>query len=118
MAIESMRLFRGANTKLEKLRTLMANVTDEGILPLELLYCGARHTRRWSSRGFNVQNLDKARAFGEEMKDWPEFSDGTPPGIFMREYLIPPPGCTFGIIDYAQVEPRCLNYLAKNDAMM
>jgi DNA polymerase len=118
-AILAMREFRGTNTKLEKIKTLLENVTEEGILPLELLYCGARHTRRWSSKGFNVQNLDKEPAFVDLMSKW-DAADlgGAAPGIFMRNYLIPPPGHVFGIIDFAQIEPRCLNWICGNDEML
>ena len=124
--VEQMRTLRGSNTKIEKLKTLQGTVCD-GVMPLELLYCGARHTRRWSSRGFNVQNLDKAPAFAEMMALWPEFqnaeggrrkAEGNRPGIFMREYLLPPPGCVFGILDYSQIEPRCLNWLCGNEEML
>lgn len=122
--VEAMRIFRGSNTKKEKLKTLLACVHN-GVLPLELLYCGARHTRRWSSQGFNVQNLDKAPSFGEIMKEWGEpdknrYMPMTPgaAGIFMREYLIPPPGCVFGILDFSQIEPRCLNWLVGNKPML
>jgi DNA polymerase len=122
--VEAMRALRGSNTKLAKLQTLLGTVHN-GVMPLEILYCGARHTRRWSSVGFNVQNLDKARAFTDIMALWPEFQptpDGerseNPPGIFMREYLIPPPGCKFAIIDYSQIEPRGLNWLCGNEEML
>ncbi len=114
----SMRTYRGANAKLKKLMTLQRNVTREGIMPLELIYCGARHTRRWSSKGFNVQNLDKEPVFAKEMGEWEGSEDDDNPGIFMREYLIPPPGCTFGIIDLAQIEPRCLNWLIRNETLL
>lgn len=115
----AMRTYRGSNTKLEKVKTLEGTICD-GVMPLELLYCGARHTRRWSCRGFNCQNLDKERAFGDIMSKWSEFEGQKTEdvGIFMREYLIPPPGCAFGIIDFAQVEPRCLNWLAGNDSLL
>jgi DNA polymerase len=117
--LKAMRDFRGANTKLEKLKTLLGNLTPEGVMPLELLYCGARHTRRWSSRGFNVQNLDKKPAFNEIMRHWPEFKDNPDKaGIFMREYIVPPPGKKFVILDFRQIEPRCLNWLAGNDELL
>lgn len=118
--VRHMRTYRGANTKLKKLKLLQANVTEEGVLPLELLYCGARHTRRWSSVGFNVQNLDKEAAFTDEMSVWSEFASdaAADPGIFMRAYLVPPPGCKFGIIDFEQIEPRCLNWLVGNDELL
>lgn len=137
--VEHMRTLRGSNTKIEKLKTLQGTVSG-GVMPLELLYCGARHTRRWSSRGFNVQNLDKAPAFAEMMAEWPEFKlspccegaqgavlcpvcsgimpGGGKPGIFMREYLLPPPGCVFGILDFSQIEPRCLNWLCGNEELL
>ncbi len=114
--IETMRTARGANTKTKKLETLLRTVCD-GVMPLELLYCGARHTRRWSSRGFNVQNLDKEPKFQEVMSEWPEFA-GQKPGIFLREYLVPPPGHVFGILDFTQIEPRCLNWLVGNEEML
>lgn len=119
-AVMAMRNFRGANTKLEKVRSLQARLTPDGILPLELRYCGAPHTRRWSSAGFNVQNLDKEAAFADIMAEWPEFKNsGTAPkGIFMRNYLIPRPGYKFGVLDFAQIEPRCLNWLAGNEEML
>lgn len=115
----AMRTYRGSNTKLEKLKTLQGTICD-GVMPLELLYCGARHTRRWSSRGFNVQNLDKESSFVDIMEKWPEFAgqDKDDIGIFMREYLIPPPGCTFGLIDFSQIEPRCLNWIVGNESML
>lgn len=109
--VRSMRLFRGVNTKLEKLKDLLL-IQRDGIMPLEILYCGAPHTRRWSSKGFNVQNLDKEPVFGDEMAAFGA------PGVFMREYLIPPPGCRWLCVDLAQIEPRCLNWLAGNDEMM
>lgn len=109
--VKSMRLFRGANTKLEKLKDLLM-IQHDGVMPLEILYCGAPHTRRWSSKGFNVQNLDKEPAFADEMAAFGA------PGIFMREYLIPPPGHKWLCIDLAQIEPRCLNWLAGNEEMM
>jgi DNA polymerase len=117
--ILSMRMLRGSNAKLKKLRKLMANLHN-GILPLELLYCGARHTRRWSSKGFNVQNLDKKPVFADVlagMVDDEEVEDKEV-GVFMRHCLVPPPGCDFGIIDYSQVEPRCLNWIAQNDELL
>ena len=117
-AVLAMRTFRGSNTKLEKVRTLLTQLTPDDRLPLELLYCGARHTRRWSSKGFNVQNLDKEAAFVTIMQAWPEFADKKAPGIFMRNYLIPDEGMKFGVVDFAQIEPRCLNWLAGNEALM
>lgn len=118
-AIDAMRMFRGANTKLRKLETLKRTLNSDGIMPMNLLYCGARHTRRWSSTGFNVQNLDSAPAFVDEMNQWPEFADNQDaPGIYMRRYLVPRPGKVFGILDYTQIEPRMLNWFVGNHEML
>lgn len=118
--LKAMRTYRGSNTKLEKLKTIAANVDEKGRIPLDLLYCGARHTRRWASKNINVQNLDSKRVFAEEMAELDYFKEhpDEEPGIFMREYFIPPPGCKFGILDYSQIEPRCLAWIVGNTEML
>lgn len=129
-----LRRYRRTNTMLRKVESLMARVTDENILALDLLYCGAPHTRRWSSKGFNVQNLDKEplvtvgtlpEGFGTQgHPGWKDVYDGTyvmPAGIewvWTRSWLRPRPGHVFLILDYSQIEPRCLNWLAGNEDMM
>lgn len=118
--LKRMRTFRGSNSKAEKLRLILNNATDDGRIPLDLLYCAARHTRRWSSRNINVQNLDSKRVFEDEMSGMPFFKEHPEEkaGIFMREYFIPPPGKKFLILDYSQIEPRCLNWLVGNEPML
>lgn len=101
-----MRAVRKTNTMVEKAQALLDRVTEGGILPLDLLYCGARHTRRWSSRGFNVQNLDKV-----------PFKVGDT-DVWSRRWLVPRPGKVFLCLDYSQIEPRCLNWLVDNRAML
>lgn len=104
--IKGLRRFRKSNTMIEKAKSLLERVHD-GVLPLDLLYCGARHTRRWSSRGFNVQNLDKEPLkISEEVDVW------------TRRWLVPRPGKTFVILDYSQIEPRCLNWICENTDML
>ncbi len=137
--LTSMRMFRKANTLIEKIAACADRVTEDGRIPLELIYCGARHTRRWSSRGFNVQNLDKEPFIlkGEELllplrkndKETPaqtvlrlynknlEIPEGVT-YLYPRHWLTPPPGKTFLILDFAQIEPRCLNWLVGNDEML
>ncbi len=107
VVLSTMRRFRKANALLKKANTLIGRVSDDGILPMDIIYCGAPHTRRWSSKGFNIQNLDKA-----PMKVTDTLS------VWTRNWIIPPPGCEFLILDFAQVEPRVLNWLCGNDAMM
>jgi len=103
----ALRRYRGSNMRLTKLETLLERVTEDNILPMDLFYCGAPHTRRWSSRGFNIQNLDKEPL---------DCGNGT--SVWTRNWIKPRPGYVFYIADYAQVEPRVLNWLAGNDALL
>lgn len=103
-----MRRFRRANTMLKKVEALQERVTEDGILPLDILYCGAPHTRRWSSKGFNVQNLDKEPLVVTDAGDT----------VWTRRWIVPRPGHIFLPLDYAQIEPRCLNWLAQNEGML
>jgi len=131
-----------ANRKLSHIDKFMARVVD-GIYYPDLLYCGAPHTRRWSAKGssdgredasdthsaFNIQNMDRSPLFGDILPDFfspnpPFFPRGHPkagqpmPGIFFRNFLVPPPGKVFGILDFSQIEPRCLNWLAGNEKFL
>ena len=106
--IGNMRRFRKANTMLKKAETLQTRLSDDNVLQMDMLYCGAPHTRRWSSKGFNVQNLDKE----------PLMTGVEDQSVWTRKWLIPKAGHIFGVYDFAQVEPRCLNWLAGNEAMM
>jgi DNA polymerase len=112
--VGAMRQFRKANTLIRKIESVETRITDDGTMALELMYCGARHTRRWSSRGVNVQNLDR--------EPYWLTADGKPAegawNVWPRRWLIPRPGKTFLILDYAQIEPRCLNWLVGNDSLL
>jgi hypothetical protein len=105
--VGSMRAFRKANSLLAKIESVQSRLSPENDLPLDLIYCGARHTRRWSSRGVNVQNLERLPY---------DLGDGT--SVWPREWIIPRPGKIFVVLDYAQVEPRCLNWLVGNTALL
>ena len=111
--IKSMRRFRRANTILTKIEALKCRIGENNILPLELLYCGAPHTRRWSCKGFNIQNLDK-----EPLIITPAVDDKPAVSVWSRNWIKPRPGKIFYIVDYAQIEPRCLNWLVGNIEMM
>lgn len=124
--IGQMRRYRRANTMIKKVETLLNRVTPDGILQMDLLYCGAPHTRRWSSKGFNVQNLDKEplAVLGDRGDaSWEDILSGkrTVEGlqhVWTRNWIIPRPGYTFLVLDYSQIEPRCLNWLIGNEEMM
>ena len=125
-----MRKFRTAGTLIEKGRTLLERLTPDGRLPLDLLYCGAPHTRRWSCQGWNIQNLAKEEFFGEIVycnegdenakeftwggkKVWVDMKKSE--WIYLRNWIIPKAGKKFLIFDYSQIEPRCLHWLAGDD---
>jgi DNA polymerase len=120
--LDAMKTWATANMLLKKADTLLDRVSDEGRLPLDLIYCGAPHTRRWSSRGFNVQNLDRspvlqdwcAKLWPEECVENPKTGAKIHPGIWSRRWVLPDEGCVFGILDFCQIEPRCLASLAGN----
>ena len=112
--VGAMRQYRKANTLIRKIESVEGRITEDGTMALELMYCGARHTRRWSSRGVNVQNLDR--------EPYWLTPDGKPAegawDVWPRRWLIPREGKTFLILDYAQIEPRCLNWLVGNDGLL
>lgn len=129
-----MRRFRRANTMLKKIESLKGRLGEDDILHTDMLYCGAPHTRRWSCKGFNVQNLDKeplivtdeGRRLFEELMLLPQSPDRDERvkavqavhGVWTRNWIIPRPGHVFLVLDYAQIEPRCLNWLCGNEPMM
>ena len=98
---------------LKKIESLTDRVTPEGVLPLDFLYCGAPHTRRWSCKGVNLQNLDK-----EPLVTLAATATEPAQTVWTRNWIIPRPGKIFYIADYSQVEPRVLNWLAGNEAML
>ena len=102
-----LRRYRRSNTLLKKVNSLLSRVTPDDKLPLDLMYCGAPHTRRWSARGFNIHNLER------EPLDL-----GTGKTIWSRNWIIPRPGTKFLVLDYSQIEPRVLNWLVGNEEML
>lgn len=98
-----MRTWRRVNMLLKKVETLHKRTDADHHFRYGLKYCGAQHTGRWSGdAGFNVQNLPRGEMFG----------------VDLRTYFKAPEGYTFVITDLSQIEPRVLNYLAGNEAMM
>lgn len=104
--VDLMRGYRKANTVLKKIMSIRGRLTEGDILPMDFIYCGARHTRRWSSQGANLQNLEST-----------PFDLG---GHFVapRHWLVPRPGKDFLVLDYAQIEPRCLAWLTNNEDLL
>lgn len=127
--IGTLRLYRRTNTMIEKINSVKERIRPDGTIPLEFIYCGARHTRRWSCRGVNIQNLDRdpirlpmGLLISDELKAKYTVADektGIPHvSIWSRHWVVPPPGKLFLVLDYAQIEPRCLNWLVGNEALL
>lgn len=127
--IGAMRRFTQSNTMIRKIESVQARVTPAGTIPLELIYCGARHTRRWSCRGVNIQNLDREPIFiSPEAKAAYEAAKHARAAdplagledrfVWSRHWLIPPPGKLFLSLDYAQIEPRCLHWVVGNEPLL
>lgn len=80
------------SNKMEKNLTKMIRYTNpSGRMNIGVNYHGA-HTGRWSGEEVNLQGMNKEELFG----------------IKMRETIEAAPGNVFGILDYAQIEPRTL----------
>jgi len=126
IAIKAMATWRRTNMLLKKCDALLARLRSDGRLPLELKYCGAPHTRRWSSVGFNIQNLDRTPVLVDELgamfphecvRD-EKTGAMVHPGVWTRRWIIPDEGCIFGILDFCQIEPRCLAVETGNEALL
>jgi len=114
--IQAMRDVRSMNTFMEKARSVIMRTREDGSIPLDLLYAGAPHTRRWSSQGVNVQNLPR-----DPLVWGVNYSHGAPQDeleITPRHWLRPRPGNVFVILDYSQIEPRVLNWLVGNHTLL
>lgn len=117
--VDNMRVFRKTAKVIAKIESILRRVNDDGVMPLEMMYCGARHTRRWSSRGVNVQNLERVPIFlsPEAETLWKRTGELTD-YVWERHWIIPPPGKVFLTIDYSQIEPRVLHWFTGNTALL
>lgn len=100
--ISAMRTWRRCNALMKKLITMRSRVKADGRMAYDLKFCGA-HTRRWSGGGgINMQNLPRKEMFG----------------VDFRGLIEAPEGNSFVIVDLAQIEPRCLHWLAGDESML
>lgn len=113
--VEAMRMYDTANKRIRKMEDIRLRVRDDGRMPLELLYCGAPHTRRWSSRGVNIQNLEREPL---DLTEWVEAQADTLLSVWMRNLIVPAPGKKILALDAAQIEPRCLAWLVSDEDLL
>jgi len=94
--VRHMQRMRSANRTARVLEAMEARRMPSGRMAYELKYFGAS-TGRWSGGGgLNLQNLNRKTA----------------EGVDLRQAIIAPPGCVFGVADYSQIENRVLLFLA------
>lgn len=102
---------RSLNRAAKVLESMLARVRPDGRIDAHTMYFGAA-TGRWSGggHGLNFQNLNRGStglATGAEAGD-----------ADLRACLIAAPGHKLVIVDLAQIEPRCLAWMAGDRAWL
>jgi DNA polymerase len=94
---------RSLNRAAKVLETMLARVRPDGRIDTHTMYFGAA-TGRWSGggHGLNLQNLNRVEAGNADL----------------RACLIAAPGHKLVIVDLAQIEPRCLAWMAGDRAWL
>ena len=99
--------WRSVNKILKQLRTLAMRLRPDDTMESPLRYFGACSTGRWSGDGgFNFQNMRKAALLCAGVM------------VDIRRLFGPRPGMKMFIADLAQIEPRILNWMVGNEAML
>jgi DNA polymerase I-like protein with 3'-5' exonuclease and polymerase domains len=96
--VRGVRDHRKANKHLKTVQTMISRTRPDGRMPYELKYFGATTGRDSGGGGWNAQNVPK----------------GIVAGVDLRSLIEAPEGKTLIICDLAQIEARCLPYLAKD----
>lgn len=111
---------------LANLELLKERMRPDGVFHPEMMYFGS-HTGRWTSSGFNVMNMRKTPLVVDmrtgAVIEWPTYKrmDPKPDGavvIDVRSLFVPGDGNVWIDADLAQIEPRVLNWFAKNDDVL
>ena len=108
--VKALKELRSAKKMLATLETMQERLRPDGTLAVPLLYCGTHTTRFAATGGLNFLNLNKEPLF----TSW----DAAKRGIDIRGLLIPRKGKKFAIIDLSQIEPRVLNWIVGNEALL
>jgi DNA polymerase I-like protein with 3'-5' exonuclease and polymerase domains len=100
--VTAVRDFRKANKHLKTVNTMLSRAIDSGDevlrMPYELKYFGAATGRDSGGGGWNCQNIPR----------------GTVAGVDLRNLIEAPENKTLIIADLAQIEARCICYLARD----
>jgi DNA polymerase I-like protein with 3'-5' exonuclease and polymerase domains len=100
--VAAMRQFRKCNALLRKLETMEKRTRHNGWMGYGLKYYGATTGRDSGDAGLNMQNLQRAASYG----------------VNVRGLIEAPEGMALVVADLAQIEPRCLAWLAKDEEML
>lgn len=130
--IANVASYRSLNKFLGSLQTIHERLMPGGIFSFGLKYFGA-HTGRWSGdAGLNMQNLKKTPLYRDEngllISDFGRLLEislckGALPGyvtasLDIRSLFVPRPGKRMIISDLAQIEPRVLAWLVRDERML
>jgi len=101
--VAAMRDYRKTNKLLKQVTTVLRRTRGtDGRMGVNLKYFGAA-TGRWSGEsGFNMQNLPRDASYG----------------VNLREVFMGSPGHVLVVCDLSQIEPRCLAWLSKDQALL
>jgi DNA polymerase len=100
--IQGVRDYRKAGKHLKTLETMRKRMREDGWMSYGLKYGGAHTLRDSGDSGLNMQNLPK----------------GLVCGVDVRAKIKAPEGYTLAIVDLSQIEPRCLHWLAGDEATL
>lgn len=108
--VKALKDLRRGKKMLATLEKIESRLRDDETIPFSLLYWGAHTGRFAGAAGINFQNFNKEALFVEY--------DPLGKGVDIRGLLIPRKGKRFAIVDLSQIEPRCLNHLIGNEALL
>lgn len=121
--IAALSSWRSINKLYKSFQTVKARLRPDGTMPFGLKYFGG-HTGRWSGdAGLNMQNMRKKPIYCNE-RGLMETDEKREPGdwvkhaIDFRHLIIPRPGKKMIVSDLAQIEPRCLAWLAGDEKVL
>lgn len=100
--VAAMRQFRKCNGMLRKLETMEHRTRPDGWMGYGLKYYGATTGRDSGDSGLNMQNLQRSESYN----------------VNVRGLIEAPEGMSLVVADLAQIEPRCLAWLARDTEML
>ena len=101
--VRGLQNHRSINRIIKTLEGMKRRIDGENIMSYGIKYCGADATGRFSGdQGINMLNLNK----------------GAVHGVKLRHLIKARPGHKFVVADLANIEPRCLAWLTKDEVML